>query len=415
MVKWIPAGLGKHGLRYREHETLTRGGGRSKRPLRYYSAIFKWKGKQVADMYGWENEYKGGIHEIESIALELKMNRKARTPPFTNKERQVMLEQKLKAEEDAVTSQAEEMELATRLQFGNLFDEYIGSKPGTQYIREAKGFYEKWLEADLKSKRLDEIKLLDLQRIQKRMEKAGRAKRTVKTIKEVVRSVYNYAIEHELYEGVKPTDRFLKGLTLNNNREAYYTVEQIDQLLEALRPRSEQVYQMVLIAINTGMRYGEIAKLRWQHVNKSHGTIYIADPKNEQSRTIPMLGPVKELFESMTNGKPNDLIFPNEKGTVQNKLSHTFRRTIKDLGFNDGITDRRLLLGFHSLRHTTASWLARDGVEISLRAKILGHKTLEMQNRYTHLGDKEVEDAMAAVGKKLSQKKVVRLRKQAQE
>ena len=85
MADWIKDPQTQHGLSYREHDTVTLGTGRSKRALRYYRAVYRWQGKLVTDIYGWENEYHGGHHTIEALALQYKVNRKTGVAPFTHK------------------------------------------------------------------------------------------------------------------------------------------------------------------------------------------------------------------------------------------------------------------------------------------------------------------------------------------
>jgi integrase len=407
MRKWISAGKNKYGLQYREDDTKVTGVGRSKRALRYYRAVVKLNGKTVSDVFGWENCFSGGAHEIEMIHLQLRMNRKSKTPPFTYKqmlqERQEALDQKEAAEAQAKL----EDEQLIRTVFDVIFNEYHESLPETRSTIEMLGFYRKWLIVALGSMRLEDIKLLDLQRVQKTMEKAGKAPRTIKTVKEIVRQVYNYAIEHELYTGVKPTDNFLRKQKLNNSRAEYYTVEQTQALLDELHKHSLQTYRIALLSLNTGMRFGEIASLRWQHVNLERELILIVDPKNGENRTAYMLEPVRKMFSEMHPGAPGELVFPDKNGCKMGKVSNTFPKAVSALGFNDGITDRRLRLGFHSLRHTAASWLANSGVEMQIIAKILGHKTLAMTMRYSHISDLSVQSAMKLLESQTPQENVI--------
>jgi integrase len=67
------------------------------------------------------------------------------------------------------------------------------------------------------------------------------------------------------------------------------------------------------------------------------------------------------------------------------EVSDTFERTVKKLGFNEGITDRRHLLTFHSLRHTFASWLALNGEQLKTIQELMRHKTIQMTMKYAHL------------------------------
>lgn len=124
------------------------------------------------------------------------------------------------------------------------------------------------------------------------MEGMERAPRTVKTIKEIVRQVYNFASDHGWYTGPVPYRKFLKKQILNNQREAYYTFEQAQVLLEALKGRFYQVYCISLLSLNTGMRFGEIAGLLWQHIDLERKNIFIADPKNNTNHVVHMTSEV---------------------------------------------------------------------------------------------------------------------------
>ena len=94
---------------------------------------------------------------------------------------------------------------------------------------------------------------------------------------------------------------------------------------------------------------------------------------------------LKEIKAKAPTAEFIDLIFPNQKGTERGKISATYYRTIKALGFNKNITDRRCKLNFHTLRHTFASRLATAGTPLHILRDLLGHADLTMVNRYAHL------------------------------
>ena len=96
----------------------------------------------------------------------------------------------------------------------------------------------------------------------------------------------------------------------------------------------------------------------------------------------------------------SELVFPGKGGSARRWVSDTFERTVRDLGLNstgevqtlaDGkqvpveISDTRQRVVFHSLRHTFASWLVQNGTPLYTVAKLMGHSTLEMTQRYSHL------------------------------
>jgi integrase len=77
---------------------------------------------------------------------------------------------------------------------------------------------------------------------------------------------------------------------------------------------------------------------------------------------------------------------------------------VAELGFNKGITDARQKLVFHSLRHTFASWLVQRGTPIYEVAKLLGHSTVRMTERYSHLAPDTVRQAALGLGGILDKK-----------
>ena len=119
-----------------------------------------------------------------------------------------------------------------------------------------------------------------------------------------------------------------------------------------------------------------------------------------------MTNEVLAMFSEMERGMPGDLIFPSQKGDKMKSASKTFFRAVDKIGLNEGITDPRMRIVFHSLRHSCASWLVNAGVEIPIIAKILGHKSLEMTTRYSHVNDASVKNAMQTLDRKQESSKI---------
>lgn len=399
MAKWISAG--KHGLRYREHEELITGVGRNKRPLRYYTAAFKFKGKYMEDVFGWENVYKGGSTEIESLALQYKMNRKMQTPPFTHKEFIESRKTELAEIEETKIKEQEALQQMEQSKFDIVFNYYCDASEGKLSLRDEKGYYKKWIKPEIGELQLDKIQLLNLERIDKRMRAAGRAPRTRVYIKSIIRQVFNYANKHNIFNGVPPTKYFLEKIIINNQRERYLSPAEAASLLEALQNKSIKAYRITLLSMLTGMRFGDIARLQWQHVNTDGYRLIILDTKNKTSRPVVMNEAIRELFLGMERGRSEDLVFPAKNGKRMIQMLRTFNEVVSDLGLNEGIQDRRMKVVFHTMRHSCASWLAEEGVDIRVIGKVLGQKTIAMTMRYSHLNDSALEGAMKSLNNKL--------------
>ncbi|MCB2217441.1 MAG: site-specific integrase [Desulfobulbaceae bacterium] len=395
------------GLRYREHSERTTGTGRTKRPLRYYVMTYKWQGKTISEGLGWEGESVKNEDAAYDIFRELKQNRKNRKPPFTLNERNALRDKKLKEKAAAEQAEKERIDREEKSKLDLVFSRYCESNSKKKSLVDEKSYYKNWIGPTIGKKRLDEIVLLDLQRIQKKMEAAGRAPRSISYIKSIVRQIYHYAIDQNLYSGEVPTARFLKGKSqkkFDNKRQRYLSPDQADELLAEIRKHSETTYRVALLSLNSAMRFGEIAGLRWQHIDTDTRTILVMDPKNDESRSVYMTDTIVQMFAQMKRGAPDTLVFPARQpkgyqGEQQQmkSISKVFDRAVAALELNEGITDRRMKIVFHSLRHSCASWLVNAGVELPTIARILGHKSITMTMRYSHVDDETVAGAMAVL------------------
>lgn len=245
---------------------------------------------------------------------------------------------------------------------------------------------ERHLSPRFDNHRLDTITSFDLERMKSEMLKADYAPATVKHALVVVRQIYNKAVAWKMYQGENPV-KGVKMPKIANQRERFLSREETETLLKALKVKSVQVHDMALLSLHSGMRFGEIAALRVHDIDMVNGLITIRDSKNKEPRKAYMTSAVKDMFETRISkdAKPNDLIFPDEYGRQQTLISRTFPRVVEALKLNEGVKDRRQKVCFHTLRHTFASWLALQGETIQTISELLGHKTLQMTMRYSHL------------------------------
>lgn len=174
-----------------------------------------------------------------------------------------------------------------------------------------------------------------------------------------------------------------------------------DRLLQACKESTNfSLYPVVLIAISTGMRYGEIINLTWGDVDIQRKRIILQETKNGERRAVPIAGIALEVLIRMEKKRRIDinLLFPKIASTemppstfqkfdlerVQKVQKPTALRSawvsaIKKADLKD--------FRFHDLRHCAASYLAMSGASLAEIAEILGHKTLSMVKRYAHLSD----------------------------
>ena len=190
-----------------------------------------------------------------------------------------------------------------------------------------------------------------------------------------LKTMFNLAVEW----GWLPENpaRLMKTLKGEKARMRFLTGDEIHRLIDCAAPDLKPV---IITAVSTGMRRGEIFNLKWKDVDFEHGFIKVEKTKNQERRDIPidtyLSATLKGLRESRKKG---EFVFLQKKG---NSLTNTFiKRNFKVAKEKAGIDDFR----FHDLRHTAASLFASGGSDIMSLKNLLGHKTLAMTQRYAHL------------------------------
>jgi len=151
---------------------------------------------------------------------------------------------------------------------------------------------------------------------------------------------------------------------------------------------------MALLSLHAGLRLGEIYRLVWVDIDAAHGFITLMDTKSGRTRTVHMTGAVRAMFESIIRQDGQPLVFPGRGGAMRKgDIGNTFDKVVDELGFNVGVTDRRQRFTFHSLRYSHASWLAMSGTDLFTIQKILGHSSIAMTERYSHLAPAHLKAA----------------------
>ena len=183
---------------------------------------------------------------------------------------------------------------------------------------------------------------------------------------------------------------------IHNDRVRYATPQEVDLLLaEACTLESPDLHDAIVLSLNTGLRLGELKRQKWLEVDIYGLMVTVPDDdKRKPGGQVPMNKQALAVYlarREISGGAPTTLVFPPVAGgAFRNNLSESFRMIADRIGLNDGITDRRYRLTFHSMRHTFASWLALKGTDIYRIQKLMRHKRIEMTMRYAHL----IPDAM---------------------
>lgn len=185
-------------------------------------------------------------------------------------------------------------------------------------------------------------------------------------------------------------------------RTRFLTEEESSKLLEASRKsKNEAFYYYILTLLHTGMRASEAAGLVWNQVDLARRVIYLSDTKNKDPRWVPLTKLlVEELskLREITKGEDGTFVFLKDR-TIESERVKA-RPGIKFREAFDMLRKRAKLpdIHLHDLRHTAASHLIMSGVDIRTLADILGHRTLQMVQRYTHLLHSHKLDAIDKIG-----------------
>jgi integrase len=147
------------------------------------------------------------------------------------------------------------------------------------------------------------------------------------------------------------------------------------RLLEACdRGRTPLLKPLIILAIETGMRRGELLSLRWEDVDLQSRTAHLALTKNGESRDVPLSARATQVFTALKDASPRDeRVFPMSGNAVRLAWEH--------LRVRAGSPD----LHYHDLRHEAVSRLFELGLNVVEVAAISGHKELRMLARYSHL------------------------------
>lgn len=182
----------------------------------------------------------------------------------------------------------------------------------------------------------------------------------------------------------------VKLFAVNNARLRFLTEEEIVRLLSACR---DNLKPIVTFAIHTGMRRGEILNLKWSEVDFRVGIINVAVSKNGEGRKIPMNETVEKTLLELKKNSGFEFLFRNrcDRDKPAKDIRTAFANALKKAGISD--------FRFHDLRHTFASHLVMNGVDLKSVQELLGHKTFTMTLRYSHLSPQHKKEAIRVLDK----------------
>lgn len=340
------------------------------KPDKCYDIIYKDRnGKVIFEKVGWRSE---GYTVQDALDLRGERVRKIRHPELFGEASPPPLPSGITVDEAWAVFK--------RNWLPNLKDQYVVEKTYEHHIRPR--FGHQYILA---------LSELDIENFKQELltrggkQGTGLKAATVAKILSDFKRIVSRAFKWDLVEGKNP----LAGVTVKNafvKRERYLTHKEAEQILDGLSLVSCNLYHIAKIALYTGLRLSEILNLRGSDINIYQGIMSVKDGKTgERTAYIP-----KDFVKELKKIIPADnaaFLFTGRKGQklASNVASNAFAKFIEDTGLNGSTVDSGHKIVFHTFRHTFCSWLAIKGVPLFTIAKLAGHKTISMTERYAKL------------------------------
>lgn len=373
------------GVRYREHLTRKNGNG----PDRYFYIRTYADGREREEGLGWASE---GWSAKKAAGLLARI-REAQTtgvgPQSLAEARELSRQQRL-----ARAREARRAALASMTVCEAALDYYM---PVAR--REKRSWYsdasrlETHILPEFGPVPLRDVTRTHIEAFLASLRRRGLAPATVTRCLALLRRLFNFCAlvtvqDTPLFQGANPAS----GITVrqpDNSRLRFLTRAEADELIAASEDfgRDRDMRDMIVLSLHTGMRLGEIMRLRRPDVDLTHGLIHILDRDGKPGGVVYLNRLTRGLAERrLAEQTENPLFFvPPAGGRMRENMSQRFKELVDRLGFNAGIEDPRQRVVFHTLRHTFASWLALAGTDIYMIMKLMRHKTISMTMRYAHL------------------------------
>lgn len=267
--------------------------------------------------------------------------------------------------------------------------------------RDDEWYYNRHLDPRFGAKALDAITPIDIERMKLDLKKSSNkngkpyAAATIKHQIVILRRLFNLSRKWGLYAGGNPVDS-VQIPKLDNQITEFLTEDELVHLFEVLHqwPFADTA-SFIRFAILTGFRQGELIKLTWDDVDFERSLVTLRDPKGTKTETLPISQEALAVLRELP--ATHSLIFPGPGGKP--KAKSTVRLAWNRIKKAAGISaDFR----FHGLRHSYASWLVSNGVDLAVVQKLMTHKHATTTQRYAHLMPGAVKEAATKGGKLFS-------------
>lgn len=341
-----------------------------------YYVMYRKDGKQIEEKAG--RQYQDDMTPARAATLRASRIEGGKS----NQERR---------EEERAKAAAE----AGKWTLNRLWEEYKRQRPGLKGLRTDENRYSNHLSPAFGHREPRELAPLDVDRVRIKLSKSH-APATVRNVLELLRRLVNFGVNKNLCQGLCFKIEMPR---LNNLKTEDLTPGQLQALLTAIEEDSNlQVANLMKMALYTGMRRGELFRLRWEDIDYERGFIHIRDPKGGQDQRIPLNDAARGLLDLHPKISGSPYVFPGRGGKQRQDCIKQVNKIKERAGLPK---DFRAM---HGLRHVYASILASSGqVDLYTLQKLLTHKSPSMTQRYAHLRDDALKVAANVISESLGQ------------
>jgi integrase len=279
----------------------------------------------------------------------------------------------------------------SRWTFNRLWADYRSDKKETKSLATDDGRFKNHLEPDFGNEEPSDIDPLMIRRLRKKLEKSLKPQ-TVKHILALLKRIANHGVS---CGHCRPLDFKIELPTVDNEITEDLTEDQLSRLWTAMdSDENKQAVNLMKMVLFTGMRRGELFKLKWENINFDRGFIEIVDPKGKKNQKIPLNSSARALLVSHERLYPDSpFVFPGKNGQQRTDIKKPVNRIKEKAGLP------KEFRALHGLRHVYASMLASSGeVDMYHLQRLLTHKSFKTTSRYAHLRDDALKQASELAG-----------------
>ena len=295
------------------------------------------------------------------------------------------------------------------IRFSEVMEKYLQSKEGCSNHKTLTSQSRTLYRLFPINRYLHDITNHDIEEFVQKRVREGVRNSTIKHIFNLIRGTWKYGRKM----GYQTSELVFPVIKLPKHRLRYLSIKEEQRLLSELNPKREvnglpeygnrsdvikrsmrDNYDLVVLLLDTGARYSEIATIEWSSINLKTKEIRLWRPKVKNESILYMTDRVYKILQQRYQQKTSPYVFTNKKGGPRNHSTIAIRKAIKRAGLSDCTV--------HTLRHTHATRLIQNGLSIYEVKEILGHTDITTTMRYSHLEIRDVSSKARDVINKIN-------------